>query len=77
MKLLAKTAEDRYQSAAGLKFDLETGLIHLQTTGKITQFIPGHADKAGQLTIPQKLYGRNAEIATLLNTFERGGEWPD
>jgi predicted ATPase/signal transduction histidine kinase/CheY-like chemotaxis protein/tRNA A-37 threonylcarbamoyl transferase component Bud32 len=71
MKLLAKTAEDRYQSAAGLKFDLETCLIQLQTTGEITQFIPGHADKAGQLTIPQKLYGRDAEIATLLNTFER------
>jgi predicted ATPase/signal transduction histidine kinase/DNA-binding NarL/FixJ family response regulator/tRNA A-37 threonylcarbamoyl transferase component Bud32 len=71
MKLLAKTAEDRYQSASGLKFDLETCLIQLQTTGEITQFIPGHADKAGQLTIPQKLYGRDAEIATLLNTFER------
>ncbi|MCT7983852.1 AAA family ATPase [Laspinema sp. A4] len=71
MKLLAKTAEDRYQSAAGLKFDLETCLIQLQTTGEITQFIPGHADQAGQLTIPQKLYGREVEIATLLNTFER------
>ncbi|MCT7973769.1 hybrid sensor histidine kinase/response regulator [Laspinema olomoucense] len=71
MKLLAKTAEERYQSAAGLKFDLETCLIQLQTTGEITQFIPGLADKAGQMTIPQKLYGRDAEIATLLNTFER------
>ncbi|MCT7969229.1 AAA family ATPase [Laspinema sp. D1] len=71
MKLLAKTAEDRYQSAAGLKFDLETCLIQLQTTGEITQFIPGHADQAGQLAIPQKLYGRDAEIATLLNTFDR------
>ncbi|MCT7983854.1 AAA family ATPase [Laspinema sp. A4] len=71
MKLLAKTAEDRYQSAAGLKFDLETCLIQLQNTGEITEFIPGHADKAGQLTIPQKLYGRDAEIATLLKTFER------
>ncbi len=71
MKLLSKTAENRYQSTAGLQFDLETCLIQLQTTGEITQFIPGHADKAGQLTIPQKLYGRNAEIYTLLNTFDR------
>ncbi|AFY82068.1 hybrid sensor histidine kinase/response regulator [Oscillatoria acuminata] len=71
MKLLAKTAEDRYQSAAGLKFDLKTCQIQLQNLGEITQFIPGHADKAGQLTIPQKLYGRDAEIATLLKTFER------
>ncbi len=71
MKLLSKTAEDRYQSSAGLQFDLETCRIQLQTNGEITHFVPGHADKAGQLTIPQKLYGRDPEIATLLNTFDR------
>ncbi|MBD2743567.1 hybrid sensor histidine kinase/response regulator [Coleofasciculus sp. FACHB-1120] len=71
MKLLAKNAEDRYQSADGLKFDLEICLMKLQTTGTISDFIPGSADKAGQLLIPQKLYGREAEVATLLNTFER------
>ncbi len=36
MKLLAKTAEDRYQSALGLKADLETCLKQLQTTGEIS-----------------------------------------
>jgi predicted ATPase/signal transduction histidine kinase/FixJ family two-component response regulator/tRNA A-37 threonylcarbamoyl transferase component Bud32 len=71
MKLLAKNAEDRYQSAAGLKFDLETCLMKLQTTGTISDFIPGSADKAGQLLIPQKLYGRETEVDTLLETFER------
>jgi predicted ATPase/signal transduction histidine kinase/DNA-binding NarL/FixJ family response regulator/tRNA A-37 threonylcarbamoyl transferase component Bud32 len=71
MKLLAKNAEDRYQSADGLKFDLEICLMKLQTTGTIANFIPGSADKAGQLLIPQKLYGRGVEVATLLTTFER------
>ncbi|MBD2004630.1 MULTISPECIES: hybrid sensor histidine kinase/response regulator [Cyanophyceae] len=71
IKLLAKTAEERYQSAEGLKFDLETCLLKWQTTGTISNFIPGSADKAGQLLIPQKLYGREAEVATLLKTFDR------
>jgi predicted ATPase/signal transduction histidine kinase/FixJ family two-component response regulator/tRNA A-37 threonylcarbamoyl transferase component Bud32 len=71
MKLLAKNAEDRYQSAEGLKFDLETCLLKLQTSDTITNFIPGTADKAGQLIIPQKLYGRHAEVARLLETFDR------
>ncbi|HEY9695576.1 MAG TPA: AAA family ATPase [Oculatellaceae cyanobacterium] len=71
MKLLAKNAEDRYQSADGLKFDLETCLMQLQANGKIDNFIPGNADKAGQLLIPQKLYGREKEVNTLMATFER------
>ncbi|WP_017717238.1 hybrid sensor histidine kinase/response regulator [Kamptonema formosum] len=71
MKLLAKTAEDRYQSALGLKFDLETCLVKLQTVGATFDFTAGSADRAGQLLIPQKLYGREAEVGTLLETFER------
>ncbi|MCL1475185.1 hybrid sensor histidine kinase/response regulator [Argonema antarcticum] len=71
MKLLAKTAEDRYQSADGLKFDLETCLIKLQTIGATFDFIAGSADKAGLMNIPQKLYGREAEVAALLETFDR------
>ncbi|MBD1938263.1 hybrid sensor histidine kinase/response regulator [Microcoleus sp. FACHB-68] len=71
MKLLAKMAEDRYQSAEGLKFDLETCLMKLQTTGRISGFIPGSADRAGLLNIPQKLYGREAEVSRLLETFDR------
>jgi predicted ATPase/signal transduction histidine kinase/CheY-like chemotaxis protein/tRNA A-37 threonylcarbamoyl transferase component Bud32 len=76
IKLLAKTAEDRYQTAEGLLFDLETCLMKLQTTGTISGFIPGSADKAGQLLIAQKLYGREAEVATLLATFERVSSGP-
>ncbi|MEG5044834.1 AAA family ATPase [Microcoleus sp. B4-C1] len=71
MKLLAKNAEDRYQSAFGVKADLENCLTQLQTTGKIENFIPGTLDKSGQFLIPQKLYGRTQEVADLMTSFER------
>ncbi|MDZ8050786.1 MAG: AAA family ATPase [Aulosira sp. ZfuVER01] len=71
LKLLAKTAEQRYQSAWGLKADLEECLFGLQTTGKIENFVPGRRDKSGHFLIPQKLYGREAEVATLMAAFER------
>ena len=71
MKLLAKNAEDRYQSAFGVKADLENCLNQLQTTGKIESFIPGRIDKSGQFLIPQKLYGRTKEVADLMAAFER------
>ncbi|MFM9268138.1 AAA family ATPase [Tychonema sp. BBK16] len=71
MKLLAKNAEDRYQSAFGLKADLENCLHQLQTTGKIESFIPGRIDKSGQFLIPQKLYGRTKEITDLIAAFDR------
>lgn len=66
MKLLSKTAEDRYQSAQGLRADLEQCLATLSATGKILDFVIGQQDKSGQLLIPQKLYGRGAEVGTLM-----------
>jgi predicted ATPase/signal transduction histidine kinase len=71
MKLLAKTAEDRYQSAFGLKCDLETCLGQLEISGQISNFPLGRQDVSGQFQIPQKLYGREEEVAQLLATFER------
>jgi predicted ATPase len=71
MKLLAKNAEDRYQSASGIRVDLEDCLIQLKTTGKIIYFTPGQRDKSGQLLIPQKLYGREIEVEKLMTAFER------
>ncbi|ARV62613.1 serine/threonine protein kinase [Nostocales cyanobacterium HT-58-2] len=71
MKLLAKTAEERYQSALGLKADLEECLRQLQATGKIEDFIVGQLDLCSQFLIPQKLYGREKEVATLMDAFER------
>ena len=78
MKLMEKTAEERYQSAWGLKADLEECLYQLQTNGKIEPFPLGSTDISDKFQIPQKLYGREAEVKTLLAAFERvaggGGE---
>ncbi|HBB34401.1 MAG TPA: serine/threonine-protein kinase PknK [Cyanobacteria bacterium UBA8803] len=71
MKLMAKTAEERYQSAFGLKADLEQCLKQLETTGKIALFSLGTQDISDKFQIPQKLYGREREIQTLLAAFER------
>jgi predicted ATPase/serine phosphatase RsbU (regulator of sigma subunit)/tRNA A-37 threonylcarbamoyl transferase component Bud32 len=71
MKLMAKTAEERYQSAWGLKSDLEECLTLLQTHGNISDFPLASQDISDKFQIPQKLYGREAEVETLLAAFER------
>ncbi|MBD2013428.1 AAA family ATPase [Microcoleus sp. FACHB-53] len=71
MKLLAKTAEDRYQSALGLKADLEVCLRVLQTSGEVAHFKVGELDLFSQFSIPQKLYGREQEVGLLMDTFDR------
>jgi predicted ATPase/signal transduction histidine kinase len=71
MKLMAKNAEDRYQSALGLKHDLEHCLSQLKHTGEITYFTIGQRDLCDRFLIPEKLYGREPEVATLLQAFER------
>ena len=71
MKLMAKDAEARYQSAFGLKADLERCLTALQTQGTIESFPLGQQDFTGKLQIPQKLYGREVEVGQLLAAFER------
>ncbi|NEP59062.1 MAG: serine/threonine-protein kinase PknK, partial [Symploca sp. SIO2G7] len=71
MKLLAKNAEERYQSAWGLKADLEECFRQLAATGKIEPFPLGAQDISDKFQIPQKLYGREQEIETLLAAFER------
>ncbi len=71
MKLLAKTAEERYQTGLGLKADLEECYKQLQETGQIAEFAPASRDFAEKFEIPQKLYGRESEIKQLLETFKR------
>jgi predicted ATPase/nitrogen-specific signal transduction histidine kinase/DNA-binding NarL/FixJ family response regulator/tRNA A-37 threonylcarbamoyl transferase component Bud32 len=71
MKLLAKTAEDRYQSALGLKADLELCLEMLQASGAIAHFKVGEFDLFSQFSIPEKLYGRDREVGLLMETFDR------
>lgn len=70
-KLMAKNAEDRYQSAYGLLKDLQRCLDEVKTTGEIRDFALGEGDKTAQLLIPEKLYGREQEVKTLLAAFER------
>jgi predicted ATPase/GAF domain-containing protein/DNA-binding CsgD family transcriptional regulator/tRNA A-37 threonylcarbamoyl transferase component Bud32 len=72
-KLMAKNAEDRYQSAAGLKADLVECLGQWQSRQRIEDFPLGQQDSANRLQIPQRLYGREAEVNTFLAAFERVG----
>jgi PAS domain S-box-containing protein len=69
MKLLAKMAEERYQNVLGLKADLVKCLRLLQRTGQVSPFKIASQDICGQFKIPQKLYGRTAEIAILKSRF--------
>ena len=70
-KLMAKNAEDRYQSALGLKYDLENCQQQWQETGKIELFELGRRDRCDHFAIPEKLYGRQTEVQTLLAAFHR------
>ncbi|HEY9674519.1 MAG TPA: AAA family ATPase [Waterburya sp.] len=70
MKLMAKTAEERYQSAWGLKADLEECLFQFQSNGTISNFPLSSKDISDKFQIPQKLYGRESEVETLLVAFD-------
>lgn len=71
MKLLAKNAEDRYQSSWGLLADLERCLVNLKENDCIDSFPLGEQDISDKFKIPEKLYGRDKEIDILLAAFER------
>jgi PAS domain S-box-containing protein len=81
LKLMAKNAEDRYQSSWGIKADLERCAQQLAEVGLIEPMPLGLQDVSEQFRIPQKLYGREAKIAALLAAFDRVagnegvGEW--
>ena len=68
---MAKTAEERYQSAFGIKADVESCLTQLQSNGEISEFPLACFDIPDKFQIPQKLYGREKEVETLLAAFER------
>jgi PAS domain S-box-containing protein len=71
LKLLAKTPEERYQSAHGLRADLEACWEQWQASGAIQDFELAQSDQTDFFQIPQKLYGRETEQAQLLTAFER------
>ncbi|HUN96616.1 MAG TPA: AAA family ATPase [Bradyrhizobium sp.] len=71
MKLLAKRAEDRYQTAAGLESDLRRCQTEWEALNRIDEFPLGEHDTPDRLLIPEKLYGRQREVETLLAAFDR------
>ena len=76
-KLLAKPAEERHQTAAGLEHDLRHCLEQWEAHGRIEAFSLGERDMPDRLVIPEKLYGREREVEALLAAFDRvvgGGE---
>jgi serine/threonine protein kinase len=71
MKLLAKNAEDRYQTAAGLEADLRRCLKAWEGRRSIDTFLLGAHDGSDRLLIPEKLYGREAEVGALVAAFDQ------
>src|SRR6516165_6911200 len=71
MKLLAKRAEDRYQTAAGLESDIRRCQAEWEAQRRIDDFPLGEHDTPDRLLIPEKLYGRRHEVETLLAAFDR------
>ncbi|WP_437275219.1 AAA family ATPase [Sorangium sp. So ce375] len=71
LKLLSKAAEERYQSALGLRRDLDRCFAELRRSGAVEPFPLGERDLSDRFRVPQRLYGREREIEVLLAAFER------
>ncbi len=71
LTLLSKEPEDRYQSAYGLQRDLELCLEQWKESNRVRPFALKEHDRIEALHIPQKLYGREAELAALRRSFDR------
>ncbi|HTB66623.1 MAG TPA: AAA family ATPase [Steroidobacteraceae bacterium] len=71
LRLLAKTAEERYQTAAGVEADLKRCLAEWEAAQSIPAFTLGAYDKSDRLLMPEKLYGRDQESKALLAAFEQ------
>ena len=71
MKLVAKTAEERYQTAAGVEHDLRQCRTEWEMRGRIDEFPLAEHDVPARLLVPEKLYGRSREVAALLNSFHQ------
>jgi predicted ATPase len=71
MKLVAKTAEERYQTAAGVEHDLRRCRTEWEMRGRIDEFPLAQHDVTDRLLIPEKLYGRSREVAALVSAFHQ------
>ncbi len=69
-RLMAKSPERRYQSASGLKYDLDKCQQLIDSQGNIKYFEPGLNDHSDRFRIPEKLYGREQEVQFLLDCFD-------
>ena len=70
-RLLAKNADDRYQSAQGLMHDLQRCLSEYEANaGAVTPFALGEEDYSSVFRLPQKLYGREREVAEIIRSYE-------
>jgi predicted ATPase/transcriptional regulator with GAF, ATPase, and Fis domain len=76
MKLLEKGADDRYQSAQGLKADLETCAREWNSLRAIPPFVLGTQDVTDRFLIPHRLYGRDREVEELGKAFDRACAGP-
>ena len=70
MRLLTKTAEERYQTAAGVESDLRRCLAEWEKLGRVNSFPIGTHDASDRLWLPERLYGRDQEVKVLLDAFE-------
>jgi PAS domain S-box-containing protein len=71
MKLLTKSAEHRFQTAAGVEHDLRRCLAQWDSQSRIDDFPLGEHDTPDRLLIPEKLYGRECEVEILRASFDR------
>src|SRR3984893_11551452 len=71
LQLLAKTAEERYQTAAGVEADLRRCLAEWDARGRLDTFTLGAHDTPDRLLMPEKLYGRDREREALLAAFDQ------
>ena len=71
LKLMAKDADDRYQSIASAKYDLDQCRSNLTAQGRVHSFAIGKTDTPSRFRLPKKLFGRDAEIDTIFTAFDR------
>lgn len=69
-KLMAKSAEDRYQGGRGLNIDLLRCLHELEAGGDISAFQLAESDPPSRFELPQRFYGRDEELETLFCSLE-------
>jgi len=71
LKLLAKSAEERYQTAAGLQADLRRCLEQWRRSNGVEAFALGETDAPDRLVTPERLYGRERELAALRSAYDQ------